>query len=91
MSTTADLNLNTLIDAIANAVADRLSTATDRQASQPAATPWLNAEQAAAYLGGAPVSRVHDLTQQRKLVPHRDGRRLLFHRDDLDAYLRGGK
>ena len=74
---------DTLVDALADAVAARLSPPTDTHT-----TPWLNAEDAALYLGDAPVSRIHDLTQQRKLVPHRDGRRLLFHRDDLDAYLR---
>ena len=57
---------------------------------QPAdASPWLDAKAAAEYLS-APVSRIHDLVQLRKLTPCRDGRRLLFRRDDLDAYLEGG-
>ncbi len=74
----------TLVDAIADAVAARLNTSTDTTAS-----PWLNVEQAATYIGDAPASRVYDLVQQRKLTAHRDGRRLLLNRDDLDAYLRG--
>ncbi|HEY2181324.1 MAG TPA: excisionase family DNA-binding protein [Solirubrobacteraceae bacterium] len=49
-------------------------------------TPWLNTDQAADYIA-APTSRIHDLVQLRKLSPHRDGRRLLFKRSDLDAYL----
>ena len=49
-------------------------------------SPWLNAEQAAEHIA-APVSRIHDLVQLRKLTPRRDGRRLLFRRDELDAYL----
>ena len=84
------MDLSPLVDALSERIAvlvgDRLA---DRLASSNATstTPWLNAEDAALYLGDAPVSRIHDLTQQRKLVPHRDGRRLLFHRDDLDAYV----
>jgi hypothetical protein len=31
-----------------------------------------------ASIADAPVSRIYDLVQQRKLTPCRDGRRLLF-------------
>jgi excisionase family DNA binding protein len=84
-----DLNLTVpdqLLDAIAQRVADLLA---DQLTVASAPTPWLDVQGAAAYIGDAPTSRVYDLTQQAKLKPHRDGRRLLFHRDDLDAYLRG--
>ena len=47
---------------------------------------WLNSDEAAQYLG-CPRSRIHDLVQLRRLEPARDGRRLLFRRSDLDAYL----
>jgi excisionase family DNA binding protein len=57
---------------------------TERQEAN--VSPWLNAENAAAYID-APVSRVHDLVQLRKLEPRRDGRRLLFRREALDRYL----
>lgn len=50
------------------------------------ASPWLDTKGAAEYLA-APVSRVHDLVQLGRLTPCRDGRRLLFRRDDLDRYL----
>ncbi len=49
--------------------------------------PYLNVEQAAAYLA-APASRVYELVERRRLRVHRDGRRLLFTRADLDACLR---
>ena len=49
-------------------------------------TPWLSTEQAAAYLAAKPAW-IHDLVQLGKLTPRRDGRRLLFARADLDAYL----
>jgi excisionase family DNA binding protein len=88
MSAAVDLPVpDALLDALADRIADRLA---QRQpvASEPA-SPWLNAEQAAAYLGGAKLSRVYDLIQTGKLTPTRDGRRVVLHRDDLDAYLRG--
>jgi excisionase family DNA binding protein len=50
------------------------------------ASPWLSTEQAAAYIAAKPA-RVHDLVALGKLTPRRDGRRLLFKRSDLDAYV----
>jgi excisionase family DNA binding protein len=49
---------------------------------------WLNAEQAAEYLACS-RDRLYDLVQIRKLEAQRDGRRLLFRRSDLDAYVAG--
>lgn len=74
-----------LVDAIADAVVERLA------ASTPADTPagYMNTENAAAYLD-APVSRIHDLVRDGRLHPLRDGRRLLFTREDLDAALDRG-
>jgi excisionase family DNA binding protein len=69
------------LDAIAESVAVRL-----RPAPLEHATPWLNTADAAAYLAAKPA-RLHDLVQLGRLTPRRDGRRLLFHRSDLDAYL----
>jgi excisionase family DNA binding protein len=69
------------IDAIAERVAVRL-----RPAPLEHATPWLNTADAAAYLAAKPA-RLHDLVQLGKLAPRRDGRRLLFQRSALDAYL----
>ena len=34
--------------------------------------------------------RVYDLTHQGRLRPARDGKRLLFHIDHVDAYLKTG-
>ena len=48
-------------------------------------SPWLTRAQAAVYLG-LPVSR---LEKDRQIPAHRDGRRILYHRDELDAYFRG--
>jgi excisionase family DNA binding protein len=70
-----------LVEQIAQRAAELVA---ERQAA--IASPWVDAKGAAEYLA-APVSRIHDLVQLRKLTPRRDGRRLLFKRADLDAYL----
>ena len=53
-----------------------------------AGTPWLNVTEAAEHLRSG-KDRVYDLIALGKLHPHRDGRRVLLHRDDLDAYIEG--
>jgi excisionase family DNA binding protein len=67
---------------------DQLDEIARRAAAlQPAtASPWLDTKGAAEYVACTP-DRIHDLVGLRKLTPRRDGRRLLFKRDDLDAYL----
>jgi excisionase family DNA binding protein len=96
-----DALVEQVAERVADAVAERLAASGHDQnpcftpekgsnRGQNTGSPWLSADQAAAYIGGAPVSRAYDLVQTGKLKPHRDGRRLVFHRDDLDAYLRGG-
>ena len=52
----------------------------------PTASPWLTTQGAAEHLA-CRTDRIHDLVQLGKLTPRRDGRRLLFRRADLDAYL----
>jgi excisionase family DNA binding protein len=71
------------LDRLADAIAARI---------QPngATSPWLTATEAAEYLR-APVSRVRKLTLTGDPPTHRDGRRVLYRRDELDAYIaRGG-
>ena len=48
--------------------------------------PFIGVDQAAEHLACKP-QRIYDLVSQRRLDSHRDGRRLLFRRSDLDAYL----
>jgi excisionase family DNA binding protein len=71
------------LDALAELVAARLG-----ERAAPAPPTWLGARGAAAHLVCS-VGRIHDLVALGKLTPRRDGRRLLFRRDDLDAYLEG--
>lgn len=75
-----DDTLRVLADRLAPLLASRPTTRDD------AGNPWLNAGEAARYLACS-RDRLYDLVQLGKLTPHRDGRRLLFRRTDLDAYL----
>ena len=54
----------------------------EQQPSLPEA--WLDVDQAAAYLACSP-KRIYDLVSQRRLRRAREGRRLLFQREWLDA------
>jgi hypothetical protein len=66
------------VELIANRAADIVLERRDAIS----ASPWLTREAAAAYLG-LPVSR---LEKDRAIPRHRDGRRVLHHRDELDAF-----
>jgi excisionase family DNA binding protein len=74
-------SLDILAEKLAPLLAARLGT-------REQASPWLNAEDAARYLACS-RDRLYDLVQVEKLQPSRDGRRLLFNRTHLDAYLGG--
>jgi excisionase family DNA binding protein len=47
--------------------------------------PWLTASEAASYLA-CPISRIRKLSMTGELPCHRDGRRVLFRRDELDLF-----
>jgi excisionase family DNA binding protein len=82
-----------LLDLLADAVADRLGPRLDSTVAQDAApavaTPWLTQKMAAVYLGCS-VSRIKTLTVTGDLPFHRDGARPLYHRDELDTFVRKG-
>lgn len=68
-------------------VAQRVAEIIDERAAQTASSAgWLDSAGAAVYLDCS-RDRIHDLVSLGKLSPRRDGRRLLFRRGDLDAYL----
>jgi excisionase family DNA binding protein len=52
-------------------------------------SPWLTASEAALYLGCS-LSRVRKLTMTRELPHEKDGARVLYHRDALDAFILAG-
>ena len=68
-----------LLDQLARRVADLV--AVERTSS-----PWMSAPQAAEYLDW-PIKRVYNLTSAQSIPHHRQGGRLIFHRDELDAWL----
>jgi excisionase family DNA binding protein len=74
-----------LLERLADLIAARINT----RAHDGSGSPWLTAAQAAGYLGCS-VSRIRTLTLTRELPHHRDGRRPLYHRDELDEYVRAG-
>lgn len=69
------------IEALADQVAERLA---ERMA--PPAEPYIDVDGAAEYIAAKP-RRVYELREQGKLHAYEDGRRLLFRRSELDAYL----
>jgi excisionase family DNA binding protein len=56
---------------------------------QPASSPWLTADEAADYLR-CPLSRVRRLTMSEQIPVHREGRRVLYRRDELDEFVFAG-
>ena len=70
-------------EAIAAKVWERLLLEPPRQ------SPWMRTAEAAEYLR-CPMSRLRKLTMLNRIPSHRDGRRVLYHRDDLDAFIRAG-
>jgi excisionase family DNA binding protein len=70
------------------AIAQRAAEILAQQIGNQPTSPYLNVDEAAAYLRCSRQA-IYDRVSQRALEPARDGRRLLFHRDQLDAYLQG--
>lgn len=73
-------------DELIDAIAERAAAIVLAAQNTPAAPRWLDTKSAADHLS-CPPSRIHDLVALQKLTPRRDGRRLLFDRADLDAYV----
>lgn len=69
---------NVFVETVAARVAELL-------AERDGSSPWLTRAEAANYLR-LPVSR---LEKDRRIPRHKDGGRVLYHRDELDAYMRG--
>ena len=71
-----------LIEEVAHQVAELVAESLPHRPE-----PYLDVPAAAEYLS-APPSRIYELVERRAVAVQRDGRRLLFRRADLDAYLR---
>jgi len=71
-----------LVEHLAARVADLLA-----ERLPPERDGYIGVEEAAAYID-APRSRVYELVAAKRVRHYRDGRRVLFRREDLDAVLR---
>jgi excisionase family DNA binding protein len=79
-----------LPDSLVDEIARRAAELVNAQVCNTLQTsPWLDTKGAADYIAASP-GRIHDLVQLGRLSPRRDGRRLLFRAEDLDAYLEAG-
>jgi excisionase family DNA binding protein len=74
-----------LIAELAAALADELER---RGSATTPPSPYLDVSEAATYLRCS-EQRLYDLNSSKTLVALRDGRRLLYRREQLDAYLAG--
>jgi excisionase family DNA binding protein len=68
---------------------DDIKAIVEQLAPRQSLSPWKSAEEAADYIR-APLSRVRKLTMTGELPHEHDGRRVLYHRDDLDEFIRRG-
>jgi excisionase family DNA binding protein len=67
------------VEVIAERAAELVVERLDRESS-----PWMTRAEAATYLS-LPLSR---LEKDRRIPCHRNGGRVLYHREELDAYFR---
>jgi excisionase family DNA binding protein len=76
---------------LVEAIAERAAVLVfERALAENGRSPWLTAQEAADYLRCS-RQRVYDLKSSRQIVAAQDGKRPLFHRAVLDAYLAGGR
>ena len=78
----AAISLEPLVEAIAERVTERVLKSIGAPSQG-----YLDVDGAAEYLACHDRRRLYELVRQKRLEPRRDGRRLLFRREDLDACL----
>jgi excisionase family DNA binding protein len=84
--TSLEVLLDRLAERIAAKVANRL--ASEREQGDPGPhSPWMGIEKAAAYLDW-PKQRLYKLSASGAIPHYKQEGRLLFHRGELDAWLR---
>lgn len=74
------------LDQLAAKVAARLGSL---KTDEP--EPWINADQAAEYLGASDRRRIYELVKQGRIPFTKDGVRLLFRRSEIDSALKSGR
>ncbi len=75
---------NDVLEQIVEQVRARLG----HEAAEPR-SPWLTADEAAEYLR-CKTSRIRKLSSAERIPKHREGGRVLYRRDELDAFVMGG-
>lgn len=78
------LNLQPLIEALADAAADRVESIL-RDRVEERSTPWMNTKEAIEYTR-LPAGTFRQLVAQGR-IPHHGGRSHVFHRAELDQAL----
>ena len=79
-----------LLEPLAQAIAERAAELALERLPAPASLPeYLTVEEAADYMR-CRRQRVYDLLSSRRLPRHKDGRRVLLRRSEIDAYLADG-
>jgi excisionase family DNA binding protein len=74
----------------AEAIAQRAAAIVlERLSAEPRIAEYLTVSEAAEYLRSKP-QRIYDLLSARRLTRHKDGRRVLVSRVELDTYLAEG-
>jgi excisionase family DNA binding protein len=78
------------LEALAEQIARRVHELSAERAAREAeaASPWLGIERAAGYLD-LPTQRLYKLSAAGAIPHYKQGGRLLFHRGELDGWLRG--
>jgi len=79
----------TLDDRFVDVLAQRVAVIVVAAVGGSDRSPWMTADEAADYLR-CPVSRIRKLTMTGELPAHRDGRRVLYNRNELDNYVLKG-
>jgi excisionase family DNA binding protein len=76
-----------LVDALKRLVDERVAAVLESHGPVADGSPWLSVPQAAEYAGVSPRT-ITRLLERGRIRSTRIGRRVLLHRDDLDAYLK---
>jgi excisionase family DNA binding protein len=89
MSALLGEDLGRLLDELAERIAGRLVQLEREQgsATEESESPWMAVERAAVYLD-LPKQRLYRLTASGEIPHYKQEGRLLFHRGELDAWLR---
>jgi excisionase family DNA binding protein len=83
-------SLERLLDAACDRAVEKSARRLESLSQSRSESPYLNVEEAAAYLRCKP-QRVHDLLSQGKLTRYKDGARTLILRSELDEYVQPKK